>query len=224
MLIKEIPNEERPRERLIKYGVSSLSNEELLSIILSTGYKSRSCKEVSIDILKYFESINNMRNASINNLSKIKGVGISKACNILASIELGRRVFINNDINYKIKSSDDVYNYIKGDIEYNKQEYFYAIYLDNKNKVLEKRLLFIGTINKSLVHPREVFKYAYLSSASSIIIVHNHPSGDTTHSLEDKNITEALVELGKINKIPVLDHIIIGINNYYSFSENNSLK
>ena len=219
MLIKEIPNEERPRERLIKYGVGSLSNEELLSIILSTGYKSRSCKEVSIDILKYFESITNMKNASINNLSKIKGVGVSKACNILASIELGKRVFNDNSNSTKILSTEDVYNYIKGDIEGNKQEHFYAIYLDNKNKVLEKRLLFIGTINKSVVHPREVFKYAYLSSATSIIVVHNHPSGEVSPSKEDIEITKALVELGNINKIPIIDHVIVGASNYYSFNE-----
>ena len=219
MLIKEIPNEERPRERLIKYGLDSLSNEELLSIILSTGYKNRSCKELSIDIINYFENINNLRNANINNLSKIKGVGVSKASNILASIELGRRVFINNDNNIKITSSKDIFNLIKSDVENNKQEYFYALYLDNKNKLIEKRLLFIGTINQSLVHPREVFKYAYINSASSIVIVHNHPSGDITPSKEDINITNVLKELGSINKIPILDHIIIGHNKYYSFNE-----
>jgi len=219
MLIKEIPNEERPRERLIKYGLDSLSNEELLSIILSTGYKNRSCKELSIDIINYFENINNLRNANINNLSKIKGVGVSKASNILASIELGRRVFINNDNNIKITSSKDIFNLIKSDVENNKQEYFYALYLDNKNKLIEKRLLFIGTINQSLVHPREVFKYAYINSASSIVIVHNHPSGDITPSKEDINITSVLKELGSINKIPILDHIIIGHNKYYSFNE-----
>ena len=219
MLIKEIPNEERPRERLIKYGVGSLSNEELLSIILSTGYKSRSCKEVSIDILKYFESITNMKNASINNLSKIKGVGVSKACNILASIELGKRVFNDSVKNSRILSTEDVYNFIKSDVEGMKQEHFYAIYLDNKNKVLEKRLLFIGTINKSVVHPREVFKYAYLSSATSIIVVHNHPSGEVSPSKEDIEITKALVELGNINRIPIIDHVIVGSSNYYSFNE-----
>ena len=219
MLIREIPNEERPRERLIKYGIDSLSNEELLSIILSTGFKNRSCKELSIDILNYFESISNMKNASINNLSNIKGVGVSKACNILASIELGRRVYLNNSNSIKLTNSTDVFNYIKSDVENKKQEYFYALYFDNKQKLIDKRLLYIGTINKSLVHPREIFKYAYLASASSIIIVHNHPSGDPSPSKEDISITKVIKELGDINKIPLVDHIVIGADNYFSFNE-----
>ncbi len=220
ILIKDIPNNERPRERLIKYGVESLSNEELLSIIISSGTKDKSCKEISLEILKYFEDVNNMKNANISNLSSINGIGLSKACNILASIELGKRVYFKReDTSIKCNNSLKIYEYIKDEFIDKKQEYFYALYFDNKQRLIDKRLLFIGTINKSLVHPREVFKYAYLYSASSIAIVHNHPSGDVNPSKEDIEITEALYELGRLNKIPLVDHIIVGNNSYYSFND-----
>ena len=220
ILIKDIPNNERPRERLIKYGVESLSNEELLSIIISSGTKDKSCKEISLEILKYFEDVSNMNNANISNLSSINGIGLSKACNILASIELGKRVYFKReDTSIKCNNSLKIYEYIKDEFIDKKQEYFYALYFDNKQRLIDKRLLFIGTINKSLVHPREVFKYAYLYSASSIAIVHNHPSGDVNPSKEDIEITEALYELGRLNKIPLVDHIIVGNNSYYSFND-----
>lgn len=218
MLIRDIPNNERPRERLIKYGVDKLSNEELLSIILSSGVRNKSCKELSLDIISEFDSINNLKNLNIKSLSNIKGIGVSKASIILASIEFGRRVYSDNNIDIKLNSSEDIYNYIKNDLIDKKQEYFYALYLDNKNKLIDKKLLFIGTVNRSIVHPREVFKYAYLYSASSIVIVHNHPSGDVTPSKEDKILTDSIIELGNINKIPVIDHIIVGKDRYYSFT------
>ena len=120
----------------------------------------------------------------------------------------------------KIKSSKDIYNNYKDLFNNSNQEMFYCIYLNNKNIVIDKKLLFIGTINKSIVHPREIFKYAYYYSASSIICIHNHPSGDITPSIEDKRLTDALISIGKIQNIPVIDHIIIGNNNYYSFNDN----
>ena len=221
MLIKEIPNNERPRERLVKYGVENISNEDLLSIIIGSGTKNKSCKEISLEILKYYEDINNLNNASINNLSKISGIGLSKACNIIAAIELGKRVNKRIDINSnKLNNPSLIYEYMKDEISNKKQEYFYALYFDNKQRLIDKKLLFIGTINRSIVHPREIFKYAYLNSASSIAIVHNHPSGDVNPSKEDIELTNTIDELGNINKIPLIDHVIIGINNYYSFNDN----
>jgi DNA repair protein RadC len=221
MLIKDIPNNERPRERLLKYGIESLSNEELLSIVISSGTKDKSCKEISLEILKYFDNINNLKNANVKQLSDIYGIGLSKACNIMASIELGKRVYSNiKNTNTKIVNSNDIYEYMKNDFIGKKQEYFYALYFDNKQRIIDKKLLFIGTINRSLVHPREVFKYAYLFSAYSIAIVHNHPSGDVNPSKEDISITDTIVSLGKINKIPLIDHIIVGIDTYFSFCDN----
>jgi DNA repair protein RadC len=219
MLIKEIPREERPRERLIKYGVEPLSNEDLLSIILSTGLKNKSCKELSLEIMKEFKMVKELKNANISNLSKIKGIGRSKACNIMASIELGRRVYNDCDKKIKLDNPNSIYEYIKSDILNKEQEYFYALYFDNKQRLINKKLLYIGTINRSLVHPREIFKYAYLYSASSIVIIHNHPSGDTNPSKEDIELTKSIKELGIINKIPIIDHIIVSNNSYYSFND-----
>ncbi len=222
MLIKDISKGERPRERLIKYGVSSLSNQELLSIILKCGTKDKSVLELSNDILNKLSSLKNLKEYELSWLIEIKGVGIAKACEVLSAIELGKRINdeSSNDGITRIRSSNDVFKYMKSILKDLKQECFYCIYLNNKNQVLERKLLFMGTVNKSIVHPREVFKYAYLSSASSVICVHNHPSGDIKPSNEDINFTKSLIEIGKIQNIPVLDHVIIGCDNYYSMCDN----
>ena len=220
MLIKEIPNIERPRERLKHYGIEYLSNEELLSIIIGSGTKNMSCKEVSLEIMKELKDITYLKEITVERLVKIKGVGISKASSIIASIELGKRVYQTKSSDIELNNPDKIYEYVKDLFVSKKQEYFYALYLDNRNHLIDKKLLFIGTINKSVVHPREIFKYAYLYSASSIVIIHNHPSGDITPSMEDKIVTSNIVNIGNINKIPLLDHLIIGNNDYYSFSDN----
>lgn len=222
-LIKDIPKLERPRERFKLYGKENVSNEELLSIILNTGVKSKSVKELSNSILSKLNDISDLKNMTLNNLKKINGIGEVKAIKLLAAIELGRRVYyINNTHNIKMDSPDKIYEYIKGEVKDEKQEHFYALYLDSKKNLIEKKLLFMGTLNRSIVHPREIFKYAYLLSASSIICVHNHPSGDTIPSKEDILLTKNLVEIGKLQGINVVDHIIVG-NNYYSFFENGDI-
>lgn len=220
ILIKDIPLNERPRERLVKYGVKNISNEELISIILKTGTKDKSVKELSNMILSKYSDISNLKELEIQDIMKIKGIGKVKAIELIASIELGRRVYIDKNIDeLKIKGSIDVYDYFNNLLKDKKQEHFYAVYLDNKKKVITKRLLYIGTINGSVAHPREIFKTAYLVSASFIICVHNHPSGDPSPSNEDIVFTNKLMEIGKLNNIPVLDHIVIGRNCYYSFFE-----
>lgn len=221
IMIRDIPCNERPRERLINYGVNNLSNEELLSIILKVGTKNKSVRDLSIDVLKSIKNITDLKDYNLNRLLSIKGIGSTKACEILAAIELGKRIFLNQTIDKnKYRNSKDIYKSMKYLLDNKKQEYFYCIYLNNKNQLLERRLLFMGTINRSIVHPREVFKYAYLSSASSIICIHNHPSGDVNPSSEDIKFTKSLVDIGKIQGIPLLDHIIVGENSYYSFSDN----
>lgn len=223
-MIKDLIDDEKPRERLIKFGVENISNEDLISIILKTGTYNISVKELSINILSKFNNISDLKNITINNINDIKGVGKVKAITLIAALELGRRVYYEKNIkDINIKNSDDIYNYFKYLIKDNDQERFYAIYLDIKKKVIDKKLLFVGTVNMSLVHPREVFKYAYLNSASFIICIHNHPSGDITPSKEDIQLTEQLVNIGKNQKIPILDHLIIGNNKYYSFYENNKI-
>ena len=222
-LIKDIPKSERPRERLKKYGRENISNEELLSIILNTGTKNKSVKDISNLILSKINDITDLKDITLNSLKQIDGIGEVKAIKILASIELGKRVYLDNNlVNIKMDTPEKIYNYMKNEVEGKNQEYFYAIYLDSKKNLIDKKLLFIGTLNKSIVHPREIFKYAYLLSASSIICVHNHPSGDTIPSKEDLNLTKALVEIGKMQGINIIDHIIIG-KNYYSLYQNGDM-
>ena len=225
MLIKEIPKEERPRERLINYGVSNLSNEELLSIILRCGTKNKSVRELSFDILKEFKSINNLKNATLNKLMTINGMGLSKSMIIISMIELFKRMNLKNELEEtKLNNANKVYEYTKYLFNDKNQELFYCLYFNTKQQIVGKELLFIGTVNKSITHPREIFKYAYLYSASSIICLHNHPSGDTTPSREDIDFTDALVKIGMIQKIPVIDHIIVSNKSYYSFLENGKIK
>lgn len=222
MKIKEIPFYERPRERVIKYGIESISNEELIAILIRTGTKEKSAKELSLDILSTIESISKFQDITLSRLLNIKGMGQVKALSILAALELGKRVY-KEEICEKIKlnTAEKVYKYMKNTFFDKKQECFYCLYFDNKQRLIERKLLFMGTINKSVVHPREIFKHAYLLSASSIICVHNHPSGDTKPSREDIILTNALIEIGNLQNIPVVDHLIMGSDGYYSFMEEN---
>ena len=221
--IKEIPILDRPCERLIRDGKENLSNEELLAIIFKTGTKDISAKELALNVLKDINNINSFNELNYNNLIKIKGIGMMKACTLLAAIELGNR--INSQIislnNVSFTSALIVYNYFKNKLKDKKQEYFYCIYLDNAKKIIKEKLLFIGTINYSIVHPREVFKEAYMLSASAIICVHNHPSNNLKPSKNDIEITKRLIDIGTILDIKVLDHIIIGYDSYFSFLEND---
>ena len=167
------------------------------------------------------DKINDLKDINLESLLKIKGIGKVKACELLASIELGKRINIEFDNINKIKivNAESVFNYYKNVLKDKKQEYFYCIYLDTKNNIIKDKMLFKGTINESLVHPREVFKEAYLLSASSIICIHNHPSGNTNPSKNDEMLTKQLKKCGELLGIKVLDHIIISNNSYFSFLE-----
>lgn len=221
LMIKDIPKSERPRERLLKYGGEILSNNEILSIILKSGTKGEGVSELANKVLTKIENISNLKNINKEMLTSIKGIGPTKAIEVLAAIELGKRIFIKNEIetNTIYTNSKTIYNNNKSLFYDKKQEYFYCIYLDQKRKVIERKLLFMGTLNKSYVHPREIFKEAHLLSASAIICMHNHPSGDPTPSTDDIILTKSLLEIGRLQQIPILDHIIFGDNNYYSFYE-----
>ncbi len=221
---KNLPDTDKPRERLFNYGVDSLSNEELISIILKTGSKNVSVKEVSLSLLEEIGDVGKLRDIGISSLTKICGIGRVKAAELKAAIELGRRVYIGSNVDQiKINNSVSVYDYFKDIIGDKKQEYFYCLYLDTKGNYLDKKCLFIGTINSSVIHPREIFKEAYLVSASSFICIHNHPSGDVYPSKEDVLMTKKLSELGIIHGIKLIDHIIIGKNTYYSFSDEGKI-
>lgn len=221
---KNIPDSDKPRERLYNYGSEYLSNEELISIILKTGSKNYSVKEVSLKLLESIGDIHHLNDIGISSLMKIDGIGKVKAIELKAALELGRRVYHEKD-NDKIKlnSGIAIYNYFSGLLVNKKQEYFYCVYLDTKGNYLGKKCLFIGTTNSSIIHPREIFKEAYLLSANGIICVHNHPSGDATPSKEDISTTIKIKEIGYIHGINLIDHIIIGNNNYYSFYEDGKI-
>ena len=225
MKVKDLPLKERPRERLMEYGKENLSNEELLSIILKTGNGKLSVKEVSNNVLNYFNGINNLKDATKEQLQQIKGIGLVQALTLLSVVELGKRIYMNDNISDKLllTSSNSIYNYMKYQLYDKKQEYFYCLYVNQRKELIERKLLFMGTLNLSVVHPREVFKNAYLCSASGIICVHNHPSGNVNPSREDIRLTNSLVELGQVNGIPIIDHVIIGDNDYYSFYEDGKI-
>lgn len=222
---KNIPESDKPRERLYQYGSENLSDEELISIILKTGTKGMSVKEVSLKLLENVGDIKRLKDIGINTLMGINGIGRVKAIEIKAAIELGRRIYIENNklSGVILNNSLKIYEYFKDLVGNKKQEYFYTVYVDTKGRYIDKKCLFVGTINNSIVHPREIFKEAYLLSANGIICIHNHPSGDPTPSKEDVMITKKIKEIAMIHGIRLVDHLIVGVNSYYSFYEDNKL-
>lgn len=220
MKIKNIPIEERPRERFLEVGVENLSNEELLSIILKNGTKNKSVKDLALEILNKY-NLDNLKDVSLYELLKIKGIGKVKAIELISAIELGKRIFVSGRSIKKEKWSNPKNIYINNKYLFlnKKQECFYCFYFNNNQELIERRLLFMGTINRSCVHPREIFKYAYINSASSIICMHNHPSGNILPSKEDIRFTKSIKEIGDTFGIPLVDHIIVGDEAYYSFYE-----
>ncbi|NEY71797.1 RadC family protein [Bacillus mesophilus] len=219
-MIRDFPQNERPRERLIQDGPTSLSNHELLAILLRTGSKQESVIQLANKLLNQFEGLRLLKDATIEELSNIKGIGETKAIQILAALELGRRVGrLQYEDRFVIRSPEDGANYMMEELRFLSQEHFVCLYLNTKNQVLHRKTIFIGSLNASIVHPREVFKEAFKRSAASIICLHNHPSGDPTPSKEDIEVTKRLSECGKIIGIELLDHLIIGDQKYVSLKE-----
>lgn len=220
LMIRDVPKEERPRERLIKEGANRLSNQELLSVLLRTGSKEESVLSLSGRVLHRFEGLKMLKTATLEELQKVKGIGTTKATQILAAIELGVRLSSERpDDRYVIRSPQDGVKFVVDDMRYLSQEHFICLYLNTKNQVIHRQTVFIGSLNASIVHPREVFKEALKRSAASLICFHNHPSGDPTPSHEDIEVTKRLVECGLLIGIEVLDHIIIGDQKFVSLKE-----
>ncbi|WP_088043209.1 DNA repair protein RadC [Bacillus sp. EAC] len=218
--MKDFPKEDRPRERLIKDGPHSLSTQELLAIVLRTGTKNEPVLQICNQLLLKFDGLRFLMNASIEELSNIKGIGEVKAVQLLAAFELGKRINrLQFDDRYRIKGPEDCANFMMDEMRFLEQEHFICLYLNTKNQIIARETIFKGSLNASIVHPREVFKEALRRSSSSIICLHNHPSGDPTPSREDIEVTKRLVECGKIIGIEILDHIIIGEHKYVSLKE-----
>jgi len=218
--LKEIPQHERPRERFLKYAVESISTHELIAIILRTGSKQESVIELSKRILYKYENLKELSNVTIKELMEIKGIGVTKAIELKAAFELGKRV-LKESFNTRVElfSPESIYQYLKDELEMKNQEHFIALFLNTKGQLLKKETLFIGSLSSSLIHPREIFKHAVLNSAASIVVCHNHPSGDPNPSHHDIEITKLLHKNSIMMDIELLDHIIIGKGRYYSFKE-----
>lgn len=224
MKLKELPKTELPRERLVNVGESKLTNEELLSIILRTGSKNNSVKDVSNNILSSISNINELNDITLEELSKIKGVGLVKAISIKASIELGKRVSNVNIVNMMtLNNSDVVHKTFKQVFIGLKQEKLLAVYLDNKKRLISYKVVSIGTKDETIFHPREIIYNAIKCNASALIIIHNHPSGIIIPSKKDIEMTNILINSCNIVGIPLLDHLITNTKNYYSFFKENSI-
>ncbi|WP_163526480.1 RadC family protein [Halobacillus ihumii] len=224
IMIKDIPREDRPRERLIELGAGQLSNQELLAILLGSGTKQESVTSLAQRLLIHFEGVILLKDATIEELTAIRGIGAAKAVLILSAIELGRRIQQMKPVErYIIRSPEDGADFVMEEMRELKQEHFIVLFLNTKNQVLHRQTIFIGSLNASIVHPREVFKEAVKRSAASIICAHNHPSGDPTPSQEDIQVTRRLQECGKMIGIELLDHLVIGDRKFISLKEKGYL-
>nr|WP_319005005.1 DNA repair protein RadC [Mesobacillus jeotgali] len=220
LMIRDYPQNERPRERFVQNGPQSLSNHELLALLLGTGSREESVLQLANRMLAQFEGLGLLKDATLEELTQIKGIGKAKAIHVLAAVEIGRRIANHTlDERYVIRSPEDGAKYLMNDMRFLTQEHFVCLYLNTKNQVIHRQTIFIGSLNASIVHPREVYKEAVRRSAASVICVHNHPSGDPTPSREDIEVTKRLAESGKIVGIELLDHLIIGENKYVSLKE-----
>lgn len=220
MMIRDVPNEDRPRERVIKEGAGVLSNQELLAVILRSGTREESVLQLANRLLNHFQGMRFIKDASLIELTSLKGIGNIKAVEIMAAIELGKRFsHLQLAEREKIHSPEEGAHLLMDEMRFLSQEHFVCLYLNTKNEVLHKQTVFIGSLNASIVHPREVFKEAFRHSAASLICFHNHPSGDPSPSREDLEITGRLVECGKMLGIELLDHIVIGDQKFISLKE-----
>ncbi|WP_318247665.1 MULTISPECIES: RadC family protein [Solibacillus] len=218
--IHDVLEVDRPRERLIRQGAKSLSNQELIAILLGTGTKKESVLTVANRVLINFEKLHNLKHATLEEITDIKGIGEAKAVLLLAAIELGRRLATKDlEERFTIRSPEDAATFLMQDMTSLQQEHFVCLFLNVKNQVLHKQTIFVGSLNASIVHPREIFREAVKRSAASIICAHNHPSGIPTPSPEDVDVTTRLYEASKIVGVDLLDHIIIGDHQFISMKE-----
>jgi len=224
--IKDWPKEDRPREKLLDHGAGSLTDTELLAIILRTG--NASTRESALDharlLLQQFKDFRGIDEAALKELGAVKGIGPAKTAQLKACLEIGRRMGREKwEVGHALRSSADVFHHFREQLEREKKEIFYVVLLNNKNRKLREVKISEGSLTSSLVHPREVFHPVIRESAAAVIFVHNHPSGDPAPSPEDLEITHRLKEVGEVMGVRVLDHVVIGRDRYFSFSDRGML-
>lgn len=223
-ILKEMTAMEKPREKLYSFGPSSLTDYELLAIILRTGTRDKSVIDISIELLKYLNTINNLQNITIEELLEFKGIGKTKAIELLATIELGKRIINYQNDKTFIKGTSDTYNYLKSKLSHLEQEHFVAIFLSPNNEIITDKIISIGTTTSTIANPKDVIKYALKYSAYAIIVAHNHPTGNVSPSKHDIDFTIDLEKACRIVDIILIDHVIIGKNNYFSFKHKSIFK
>ena len=216
--IHDLPASERPRERLQKFGAEALSAQEILALILGRGISGESVMVTAQRLLSQFGSIKGIAGASLEELASIRGIGLAKAAQIRAAFELASRLesYQSTEKKETVKTAEDVVALVRSRLKGKKKEYFLALLLDTRNQLIRVAEISVGSLDSSIVHPREVFKEAVAASAASAIFAHNHPSGDPEASEDDLNLTKRLAEAGEIMGIDVLDHVIIGEEKYLS--------
>ncbi|MCH7773086.1 MAG: DNA repair protein RadC [Bacteroidetes bacterium] len=223
--VKDLPLDDRPREKLILRGPQNLSDAELLAILLRTGMKGKSVLTIAQEIINKEKNLSNLASRSLDSLTKEAGIGKDKAATLLAAFEMSRRIQSQSKLfsNKKITSPKDIAEIFIPILRDEVKEKFIVVCLNSANKVIKNETISIGNLNSSVVHPREIFKVAIDSLSASIILIHNHPSGNPEPSNEDISITKKIVEAGKIMDIPVFDHIIIAGDTFTSFVEKRLL-
>jgi DNA repair protein RadC len=224
MMIRDVPKSERPRERLMQHGAEALSNQELLALLLGSGTRRESVMDLAGRLIQTFDGLKLLKDATVSELMDVKGIGEAKAVQMRAALEIGRRIKqFPVEETHVVRSPQDAADYMMEEMRHLKQEHFVALYLNTKNAVLHKKTIFIGSLNASLVHPREVFKEALRYSSASLICLHNHPSGIPEPSQEDIDVTKRLQETGRMLGVELLDHVIIGDRRYCSLKEKGYL-
>lgn len=226
-MVRELPVDERPRERLLALGPGFLSNAELLAIVLRNGSKERSALQLAQDILSLYkdDGVSALGRMTAGELMCLQGIGSAKAAEVMAAVELGKRLNVHiSRQRAMVTCPEDAADYAMPRFRYEDREHFAVILLNVKNHILSMPVISVGSLTASVVHPREVFKAAIQQTAASIILVHNHPSGDPTPSKEDIEVTARMVQVGRVMDIPVLDHIILGNDNYISLKEKGVIK